>query len=40
VLSKIEDALLAERAADLRDIEKRVLRALGYSNTAARDVAG
>jgi phosphocarrier protein FPr len=36
VLSKVEDALLAERAADLRDIEKRVLRALGYSNAAAR----
>ncbi|WP_153101465.1 phosphoenolpyruvate--protein phosphotransferase [Paraburkholderia hayleyella] len=36
VLAKIEDTLLAERAADLRDIEKRVLRALGYSNTAAR----
>ena len=40
VLTKIEDALLAERAADLRDIEKRVLRALGYTNAAARDVAG
>ncbi|MBP0588869.1 phosphoenolpyruvate--protein phosphotransferase [Paraburkholderia sp. LEh10] len=36
VLSKVDDALLAERAADLRDIEKRVLRALGYSNPAAR----
>ncbi|WJF89974.1 phosphoenolpyruvate--protein phosphotransferase [Paraburkholderia bonniea] len=36
VLAKIEDTLLAERAADLRDIEKRVLRALGYSNAAAR----
>ncbi|WP_188130698.1 phosphoenolpyruvate--protein phosphotransferase [Paraburkholderia panacisoli] len=36
ILSKIEDALLAERAADLRDIEKRVLRALGYTNAAAR----
>ncbi len=31
-----DDALLAERAADLRDLEKRVLRALGYSNNAAR----
>ncbi len=38
LLSNIEDALLAERAADLRDIEKRVLRALGYTNTAARDL--
>jgi phosphocarrier protein FPr len=28
--------LLAERAADLRDLEKRVLRALGYSNAASR----
>ncbi|WP_185090075.1 phosphoenolpyruvate--protein phosphotransferase [Paraburkholderia sp.] len=36
VLTKIDDALLAERAADLRDLEKRVLRALGYSNNAAR----
>ncbi len=36
ILTKIEDALLAERAADLRDIEKRVLRALGYTNAAAR----
>jgi phosphoenolpyruvate-protein phosphotransferase len=38
VLSKIEDALLAERAADLRDIEKRVLRALGYTSTTAREL--
>lgn len=38
LLSNIEDALLAERAADLRDIEKRVLRALGYTNTAAREL--
>ena len=36
VLTKVDDALLAERAADLRDLEKRVLRALGYSNNAAR----
>ncbi len=36
LLSNIQDALLAERAADLRDIEKRVLRALGYTNTEAR----
>ncbi|CAH2918082.1 MAG: PTS system, N-acetylglucosamine-specific IIA component (EC / Phosphotransferase system, phosphocarrier protein HPr / Phosphoenolpyruvate-protein phosphotransferase of PTS system (EC [uncultured Paraburkholderia sp.] len=28
--------MLAERAADLRDIEKRVLRALGCTNAAAR----
>ena len=38
LLSNIEDALLAERAADLRDIEKRVLRALGYANTAVREL--
>jgi phosphoenolpyruvate-protein phosphotransferase len=38
LLSNVEDALLAERAADLRDIEKRVLRALGYTNTAAREL--
>ncbi|RQH04621.1 phosphoenolpyruvate--protein phosphotransferase [Paraburkholderia dinghuensis] len=36
VLGKVDDPLLADRAADLRDIEKRVLRALGYANTAAR----
>jgi len=36
VLTKVDDVLLAERAADLRDLEKRVLRALGYSNNAAR----
>ncbi|MGH8780811.1 phosphoenolpyruvate--protein phosphotransferase [Paraburkholderia sp.] len=36
VLAKLDDALLAERAADLRDIEKRVLRALGYANAATR----
>jgi len=35
VLGKVDDPLLAERAADLRDLEKRVLRALGLSNTAA-----
>ncbi|SDH51247.1 Phosphocarrier protein HPr /phosphoenolpyruvate--protein phosphotransferase /PTS system IIA component, Glc family [Paraburkholderia steynii] len=38
VLSKVDDALLAERAADLRDLEKRVLRALGYSNAATRSL--
>ncbi|WP_233828081.1 phosphoenolpyruvate--protein phosphotransferase [Paraburkholderia sp. ZP32-5] len=38
ILSHVEDALLAERAADLRDIEKRVLRALGYTNAAARSL--
>ncbi|BCF95740.1 multiphosphoryl transfer protein [Paraburkholderia sp. PGU19] len=38
VLSNVGDALLAERAADLRDIEKRVLRALGYSNAASRSL--
>ncbi|MDH6149183.1 phosphoenolpyruvate-protein phosphotransferase [Paraburkholderia sp. WSM4179] len=36
ILSNVEDALLAERAADLRDIEKRVQRALGYASSAAR----
>lgn len=36
VLTKVDDALLAERAADLRDLEKRVLRTLGYSNAASR----
>ncbi|RKT25949.1 phosphocarrier protein HPr /phosphoenolpyruvate--protein phosphotransferase /PTS system IIA component (Glc family) [Paraburkholderia sp. RAU2J] len=36
ILSNVEDALLAERAADLRDIDKRVVRALGYTNAAAR----
>ncbi|KIG02309.1 phosphoenolpyruvate--protein phosphotransferase [Caballeronia concitans] len=36
LLNNVHDALLAERAADLRDIEKRVLRALGLTNTAAR----
>ncbi|MEX3916754.1 phosphoenolpyruvate--protein phosphotransferase [Paraburkholderia sp. BR10872] len=36
VLGKVDDPLLAERAADLRDLEKRVLRALGLSNAAAR----
>ncbi|TAM30500.1 MAG: phosphoenolpyruvate--protein phosphotransferase [Paraburkholderia sp.] len=36
VLGKVDDPLLAERAADLRDLEKRVLRLLGYANTAAR----
>jgi multiphosphoryl transfer protein len=38
VLANVDDALLAERAADLRDISKRVLRALGLSNTAAREL--
>ncbi len=32
LLGGLDDALLAERAADLRDIEKRVLRALGLSS--------
>jgi len=36
VLTNIQDELLAERAADLRDIEKRVLRALGVSNQVGR----
>ncbi|WP_250476237.1 MULTISPECIES: phosphoenolpyruvate--protein phosphotransferase [unclassified Caballeronia] len=38
LLSNVQDDLLAERAADLRDIEKRVLRALGLNNTAAREL--
>ncbi len=38
ILSNVDDALLAERAADLRDIDKRVLRALGYANTTARQL--
>ena len=36
VLANVADALLAERAADLRDIEKRVLRELGYVRQMAR----
>ncbi|KVD84036.1 PTS glucose transporter subunit IIA [Burkholderia stagnalis] len=39
-LSKLDDALLAERAADLRDIEKRVLRALGHTSGTARALPG
>ncbi|HDR9080027.1 phosphoenolpyruvate--protein phosphotransferase [Burkholderia vietnamiensis] len=35
-LSRLDDALLAERAADLRDIEKRVLRALGHTSGVTR----
>ncbi|WP_250491730.1 phosphoenolpyruvate--protein phosphotransferase [Caballeronia sp. GAWG1-1] len=38
LLNNVKDELLAERAADLRDIEKRVLRALGHTNTAAREL--
>ncbi|WP_322043973.1 phosphoenolpyruvate--protein phosphotransferase [Paraburkholderia sp. J67] len=42
VLGKVDDPLLAERAADLRDLEKRVLRALtqtsGAANTAPREL--
>ncbi|EDZ99974.1 phosphoenolpyruvate-protein phosphotransferase [Burkholderia sp. H160] len=38
ILSNVEDVLLAERAADLRDIEKRVQRALGYTSSAARSL--
>jgi phosphocarrier protein FPr len=38
LLSNVQDDLLAERAADLRDIEKRVLRALGLNNTAAPEL--
>lgn len=36
VLADVKDSLLAERAADLRDIEKRVLRALGGTSAASR----
>jgi multiphosphoryl transfer protein len=32
MLGRLDDALLAERAADLRDIEKRVLHALGLTS--------
>nr|WP_321815995.1 MULTISPECIES: phosphoenolpyruvate--protein phosphotransferase [unclassified Paraburkholderia] len=35
VLGKVDDPLLAERAADLRDLEKRVLRALALTNGTA-----
>ncbi|WP_102822944.1 phosphoenolpyruvate--protein phosphotransferase, partial [Burkholderia thailandensis] len=38
VLAGVDDALLAERAADLRDIDKRVLRALGYASATAREL--
>lgn len=39
MLSGLDDTLLSERAADLRDIEKRVLRALGLSSPSrARDL--
>ncbi|WP_414696033.1 phosphoenolpyruvate--protein phosphotransferase [Paraburkholderia sp.] len=42
VLGKVDDPLLAERAADLRDLEKRVLRALsltsGATNAASREL--
>ncbi|WP_042299407.1 phosphoenolpyruvate--protein phosphotransferase [Paraburkholderia kururiensis] len=39
VLADVKDSLLAERAADLRDIEKRVLRALGGSSGANRTLS-
>ncbi|HTJ93014.1 MAG TPA: phosphoenolpyruvate--protein phosphotransferase [Pararobbsia sp.] len=39
MLGGLDDTLLSERAADLRDIEKRVLRALGLSSPSrARDL--
>ncbi|KMZ12351.1 Phosphoenolpyruvate-protein phosphotransferase of PTS system [Candidatus Burkholderia humilis] len=38
LLKNVQDELLAERAADLRDIEKRVLRALRLTSTAAREL--
>ncbi|MEJ8795518.1 phosphoenolpyruvate--protein phosphotransferase [Trinickia caryophylli] len=37
VLANVDDLLLAERAADLRDIEKRVLRELGYVRADTRE---
>jgi phosphoenolpyruvate-protein phosphotransferase len=36
VLARLDDRLLAERAADLRDVEKRVLRALGHAPNVRR----
>ncbi len=39
VLGKVDDPLLAERAADLRDLEKRVLRALALTSGAANTPA-
>ncbi len=36
VLGQLDDPLLAERAADLRDIDKRVLLALGHGSGVAR----
>lgn len=39
-LSKLDNTLLAERAADLRDIEKRVLRALGHAGGTVRALPG
>jgi len=36
VLAGVGDALLAERTSDLRDLEKRVLRALGHSGSGAK----
>ncbi|WP_277189420.1 phosphoenolpyruvate--protein phosphotransferase [Caballeronia sp. BR00000012568055] len=38
LLNNVNDELLAERAADLRDIEKRVLRALGLKSATAREL--
>jgi phosphoenolpyruvate-protein phosphotransferase len=35
VLAGVGDALLAERSSDLRDLEGRVLRALGYAGSSA-----
>ncbi|WP_421078994.1 phosphoenolpyruvate--protein phosphotransferase [Paraburkholderia sp. A1RO-5] len=40
VLGKVDDPLLAERAADLRDLEKRVLRALANASGAGNAQGG
>lgn len=39
VLSALDDPLLAERANDLKDLEKQVLRALGYSASSSTKLA-
>jgi len=38
VLAGVGDALLAERTSDLRDLEKRVLRALGHGGAQRREL--
>lgn len=39
ILEKLYDPLLAERAADLRDLDKRIQRALGYGNAGTGTAA-